>query len=196
MEQNTCRAVLFTRFPDAGKAKTRLIPAIGSKEAASVHRLLTERTIATLRSSYCPIEIRYTGADKAAFEQWLGDDLMFFAQPEGDLTDRLLAALQPAPVLFFGSDTPDLNDQHVKQAITALQDYDVVIGPAEDGGYYCIGVNGYYPFLFEDMPWSTDQVLPETLKRVTDHGLTCKTLETLSDCDTPDDLTRWPWLTV
>ncbi len=196
MEQRLCRAVLFTRFPDAGKAKTRLIPAIGADGAAAVHRILTERTIATLKSSNCSIEVRYTGADKVAFEQWLGDDLIFIAQPDGDLTDRLLAALQPAPVLFFGSDTPGLKDRHVEHAVAALQDHDVVIGPAEDGGYYCIGVKGSYPFLFEEMPWSTNQVLPETLKRVTDHGLTCKTLETLSDCDTPDDLARWPWLTA
>ncbi len=196
MEQSPSRAVLFTRFPDAGKAKTRLIPAIGADGAAAVHKILTERTVATLKSSNCSIEIHYTGADQAAFEQWLGDDLIFVAQPDGDLTDRLLAALQPAPVLFFGSDTPDLKDHHVERAVAALQDHDVVIGPAEDGGYYCIGVNGSYPFLFEDMPWSTDQVLPETMKRVTAHGLTCKTLETLSDCDTPDDLARWPWLTA
>lgn len=196
MEQRPCRAVLFTRFPDAGKAKTRLIPALGPDGAATVHKILTERTIATLKSSGCQIEIRYTGADKIAFGEWLGDDLIFVAQPDGDLTDRLLAALQPAPVLFFGSDTPDLKDHHVEHAVAALQDHDVVIGPAEDGGYYCIGVNGSYPFLFEDMPWSTDQVLPETLKRVTAHGMTYQVLETLSDCDTPDDLARWPWLTA
>lgn len=196
MEQCPCRAVLFTRFPVAGKAKTRLIPDIGADGAAAVHKILTERTVATLKSSNCQIEIHYTGADKVAFEQWLGDDLIFVEQSDGDLTDRLVAALQPAPVLFFGSDTPDLKDCHIEQAITALQDHDVVIGPAEDGGYYCIGVNGSYPFLFEDMPWSTDQVLSETLQRITEHGLTCKNLETLSDCDTPEDLARWPWLTA
>lgn len=196
MERHPCRAVLFTRFPDAGKAKTRLIPAIGPDGAAAVHKILTERTIATLKSSNCQIEIHYTGADKSAFKKWLGDDLTFIAQPDGDLTDRLLAALQPAPVLFFGSDTPDLKDDHIEQAISALQDHDVVIGPAEDGGYYCIGVNGSYQFLFEDMPWSTDQVLPETISRIAERGLTYKALETLSDCDTPDDLARWPWLTA
>ncbi len=196
MEHHPCRAVLFTRFPDAGKAKTRLIPAIGADGAAAIHKILTERTIATLRSSNCQVEIRYTGADKSAFQKWLGGDLTFLAQPDGDLTDRLLAALLPAPVLFFGSDTPDLKDYHIEQAITALQDHDVVVGPAEDGGYYCIGVNDSYQFLFEDMPWSTDQVLSETLRRVAEQGMTCKMLETLSDCDTPEDLARWPWLTA
>ncbi len=196
VENQPCRAVLFTRFPAAGHAKTRLIPAIGPDGAAAVHRILTERTVATLKSSNCQVEIRYTGADKAAFGKWLGDDLTFVAQAEGDLTTRLLDALQPTPVLFFGSDTPELKSHHIEQAITALHDHDVVVGPAEDGGYYCIGVNGSYPFLFEDMPWSTDQVLPETLRRVAERRLTCKLLETLSDCDTPDDLARWPWLTA
>lgn len=196
MEQHLCRAVLFTRFPEAGKAKTRLIPAIGPKGAAEVHKILTERTVKTLKSSGCKIEIYYTGASQAAFRDWLGDDLVFVAQSDGDLTDRLLAALQPAPVLFFGSDTPDLDKCHVEQAIAALQDYDVVVGPAEDGGYYCIGLNGAYHFLFEDIPWSTELVFSETIERVTAHELEYKLLDTLSDCDRPDDLSRWPWLSA
>jgi len=196
LEQIPVRLVIFTRFPAAGKAKTRLIPAIGALGASAVHRTLTERTVARLKSCKGNIEICYTGAGHQAFADWLGDDLIFVPQPEGDLTDRLLAALDPAPVIFFGSDTPDLQDHHVNDAIAALYDHDVVIGPAEDGGYYLVGVNASYQFLFENMAWSTDRVLPETLKRATANKLKVKMLEMLSDCDRPEDLKRWPWLTV
>lgn len=188
------RAVLFTRFPTPGEAKTRLIPALGAAGAAHVHQHLTDRTMARLREAAASIEIHYTGADEAAFGAWLGSDLRFVAQPEGDLTARLLAALDPAPVIFFGADTPDLEVHHVEAAIEALQTSEVVIGPAEDGGYYLIGVAKPYAFLFTDMAWSSAAVFPETCARLAARGITPAILETLSDCDTPEDVVRWPWL--
>lgn len=189
------RAVLFTRYPMDGAAKTRLIPAIGARGAARVHRQLTERTVERLRAAGAMIEIHYTGAPEADFRAWLGHDLRFVAQPEGDLTDRLLAALDPAPVIFFGADTPDLEVDHIAAAIAALHTHEVVIGPAEDGGYYLIGVAKPHAFLFTDMPWSSDAVFPETCARLATRGITPVILETLADCDRPEDLPRWPWLT-
>ena len=73
------RAVLFTRFPTPGAAKTRLIPAIGEAGAARVHRQLTERTVKTLREAAATIEIHYTGADEPEFAAWLGGDLRFLS---------------------------------------------------------------------------------------------------------------------
>lgn len=185
------RLVLFTRFPEAGKAKTRLIPALGAAGAALVHKALTERTLALMPGA----EVHYTGADAAAFTDWLGDGFTYVEQPAGDLTHRLLAALDPAPVIFFGADTPDLSAEHVAAAIAALETNEVVIGPAEDGGYYLIGVAKPFASLFTDMPWSTERVLPETLARLAVMGIEPAMLETLADCDRPEDVARWPWLT-
>ena len=188
------RAVLFTRYPMPGAAKTRLIPAIGAARAAEVHQQLTQRTVERLRAAGVAIEIHFTGAPEADFVTWLGRDLSFVAQPEGDLTARLLAALDPAPVIFFGADTPDLEVHHIEAAVTALQSNEVVIGPAEDGGYYLIGVAKPHAFLFTDMPWSSDAVFPETCARLAARNIAPVILETLSDCDRPEDLPRWPWL--
>jgi uncharacterized protein len=188
------RLVLFTRFPTPGKAKTRLIEAVGAQGAAEVHKTLTERSVKTLCAA-SPIEVHVTGADEAAFRGWLGEDVALVPQVEGGLSERLLGALDPAPVIFFGADTPDLTTAHVAAAIEALMAHDVVIGPAEDGGYYLIGVREPYQCLFTDMPWSSAEVLPETLKRADENGLSVTLLEALSDCDTPQDLARWPWLT-
>ena len=160
-----------------------------------MHRRLTERTVAILKQCDCQLEVSITGADEAAFADWLGEDISFSRQPKGGLTERLLAAAHPAPVIFFGSDTPDLKIEHVNAALAALESHDAVIGPAEDGGYYLIGIRAPAPFLFTDMPWSTDQVLPETLRRLSRHNMTVYLAETLSDCDTPEDLEKWPWLT-
>lgn len=189
------RLVLFARYPEAGACKTRLIPALGAERAAALHRTLTERTVDVLRGCG-PIELRFTGADRARFADWLGNHIALVEQVPGDLTDRLLDALEPAPVIFFGADTPDLDTRHVAAAIDALADKEVVIGPAEDGGYYLIGVAQPHRFLFEDMPWSTDQVLPETLRRLEARGIAPVLLDPLADCDRPEDLERWPWLNV
>jgi hypothetical protein len=188
------RLVLFARYPTAGAAKTRLIPALGAGGAAAVHRQLTERTLAVLQATDLPVELHYTGAEEAAFRDWLGDGFALVPQAEGDLTDRLMAALRPAPVIFFGADTPDLADHHVMQAIEALDASAVVLGPADDGGYYLIGMKQPMPELLTDMPWSTDQVLSETMRRLAAQGVEPVLLETLHDCDRPEDLPRWPWL--
>jgi rSAM/selenodomain-associated transferase 1 len=188
--------VLFARYPAAGACKTRLIPALGPEGAAALHRRLTERTVAIMQQSGCPVTVAFTGANQREFETWLGNDIMLTMQVEGDLTAKLLACLDPAPVIFFGADTPDLQHHHMASAIAALQTHDVVIGPAEDGGYYLIGMRQPLPELFIDMPWSTEQVLPETLARLMRVGIEPLLLETLSDCDRPEDLARWPDLAV
>jgi uncharacterized protein len=190
------RLVLFARYPTAGAAKTRLIPALGPQRAAAVHRLLTERTLTVLKASGHCVELHYTGADEAAFQDWLGNGFALVQQVEGDLTDRLMAALNPAPVIFLGADTPDLSVHHVAQAVTALDTHPVVLGPADDGGYYLIGMKQPMPELLTNMPWSTDQVLPETLRRLAALGIEPAFLETLHDCDRPEDVPRWPWLTT
>jgi uncharacterized protein len=188
------RLVLFARYPTAGAAKTRLIPALGAEGAAAAHRQLTERTLAVLKATGFSVELHYTGAQEADFRGWLGEGFTLVPQAEGDLTNRLMAALHPAPVIFFGADTPDLADHHVGQAIAALETSAVTLGPADDGGYYLIGMKQPMPELLTNMPWSTDQVLPETMRRLTALGIEPLLLETLHDCDRPEDLPRWPWL--
>ncbi len=188
------RLILFTRYPVPGEAKTRLIPAIGADGAALVHKRLTEQTVTTLRASGERVEIAYTGGSADQFAAWLGVDLIYRAQVEGDLTAKLLAMMEPCPCIFFGADTPGLAARHVQAAIAALSDHDAVIGPAEDGGYYLIGISAPMPFLLTDMAWSTEDVFPETVKRLEARGLRYAVLDTLADCDRPEDLKAWPGL--
>ena len=183
---------LFGRFPVAGKAKTRLAPAIGHEAAAEVHRQLVERTLATVRESGLPFAVWTTGADHARFAEWLGADVALAEQGEGDLGARL--ARVPAPAILLGADVPDLSALHLRDAAMALEQSDVVIGPAIDGGYYLLGFRRPLPFLFTDMPWGTERVLKETERRLNAHGASFTCLETLHDCDRPADLARWPEL--
>jgi rSAM/selenodomain-associated transferase 1 len=189
---NEVKLVIFTRYPEPGKAKTRLIPALGAEGAAALHRRLAEMTLAAARGSGLPIEVRATGGDRAAFTDWLGHDLSFVDQGDGDLGTRLQAAATPTPVLFVGSDLPDLTAAHLVEAANHLRAGQPVIGPAEDGGYWALGLTQPADYLFENMPWSTDQVFALTRDRLRQHGIKPVLLPTLADCDLPEDLDRWP----
>jgi rSAM/selenodomain-associated transferase 1 len=184
------RIALFTRWPEPGKAKTRLIPALGPEGAADLHRRLTERTVATVRAAGLPLEIRSTGADPARFRDWLGvEDIV--DQGEGDLGARLARTAQTLPVLLLGADIPGLTPAHLTAAAAALTHAPAVIGPAADGGYWLLGLATPMPELFQAIAWGTENVFAQTLAKLppgTPH------LESLADLDTPVDLANWPGL--
>lgn len=181
---------LFARYPEPGKCKTRLIPALGPNGAADMHRKLVERTLATMRASQLPFTIWTTGAGADAFRHWLGPDVTLQEQGTGDLGDRL--ARVPAPAILLGAAIPDLTEGHLREAAAALQHAPFVMGPAEDGGYYVLGCAQAAPFLFTDMAWGGDMVAAETRVRMAAKGLDCVMLEPLADLDRPEDLPRWP----
>lgn len=185
------RIVLFSRYPEPGLAKTRLIPALGPAGAAALHRRLTERTLVQVRASGLCFEVRTTGGSPEQFAHWLGDAITV-DQGEGDLGARLQRAAAPYPVIFIGADAPDLSAGHLIAAAAALRRHAGVVGPAEDGGYWLLGLARPLNALFQDMPWGTEQVLPKTLSRFRDGGVEPAMMPLLADLDRPEDLLRWP----
>lgn len=189
------RVVLFTRYPEPGRAKTRLIPALGAERAARLHRALTERTVQAVRSSGLTLELRTTGAATTAFEEWLGL-VSIVDQGEGDLGERLARAGPPYPTLFIGSDAPDLTPALLQRAADALDEASAVIGPAADGGYWLLGLSHAVDGVFEDVDWGTDVVFSQTMDRLAAAGIAPVLLPELADCDRPEDLSRWPGLVL
>jgi rSAM/selenodomain-associated transferase 1 len=185
------RVALFTRWPEPGKAKTRLIPALGAEGAADLHRRLTERTVATVRAAGLRCEIRSTGADPAMFHDWLGRDVSVIDQGEGDLGERLARAAADLPVLLLGADIPGLEAYHLHAAVAALATAPAVIGPAEDGGYWLLGLAVPAPQVFADIRWGTETVFADTIARLCPPPII---LACLADLDRPEDLARWPGL--
>lgn len=186
------RLLLFTRYPEPRRAKTRLIPALGPVGAADLHRRLTEATLATLRATQRPVEVWVTGAPLDAFRPWLGDDIAIRLQPDGDLGARMAHALDPAPALVVESDVPGLTAAHIEAAVALLAQQKVALGPASDGGYYLLGLPAPAPFLFEAMEWGTDTVLAETRARLDANGRPYGLLPVLTDLDRPEDLVQFP----
>lgn len=195
------RLIIFTRYPEPGKAKTRLIPALGAEAAAELHRQMTEQTLAQVKrlqqSRSLTVEIWFAGGDRAQMQTWLGADLIYQAQPEGDLGDRMAQAFQTAfysgvkAAIIIGTDCPELTDVLLTEAFQALQQTDLVLGPATDGGYYLIGLRRMVPELFKTIAWSTDRVFQQTVDIASRLNLSLTTLPTLTDVDRPDDLPVW-----
>ena len=181
---------IFARLPEPGKVKTRLIPALGGAGAARLYSRLLGHTVEIARSSGLEFELRVTGGEAAAFHQLFGSDVAVVDQGEGDLGARM--ARVGAPALLIGSDCPGISVDLLRAAAGALQDRRVVLGPANDGGYYLVGFSEPVPFLFEDMEWSTPRVLSETLARMAARGMGPAILPELADIDTPEDLAQWP----
>ena len=179
---------LFTRWPEAGKAKTRLIPTLGAQGAADLHRRLTERTVAVVRAAGLVLEVRSTGAEPAQFRDWLGVETVV-DQGDGDLGMRLERAAEALPVLLLGADIPGLTPEHLNSAVAALGKAPVAIGPAVDGGYWLLGLARAVPGVFDGIAWGTGTVFAATLARLPSGAVQ---LPMLSDLDTPEDLARWP----
>ncbi len=188
------KVVLFARFPTPGRAKTRLLPVLDPEAAAALHARLVERMMATMRASGLPFEVQITGASPDRFARWLGSEIPLVDQGDGDLGDRMGRVIPPA--IIIGADIPDLRADHLHAAAAAVAAGRIAIGPAEDGGYYLIGLPHRADFLFDAMPWGSDRVLTETLARLGEQAIAPVLLPELADLDRPEDLARWPQLTA
>jgi rSAM/selenodomain-associated transferase 1 len=187
---------ILAKAPAAGSVKTRLIPALGAAGAAALHARLIERTVATAcAAAVGPVTVWMTPAAPHPCFTALASRfaITLAAQPDGDLGARMLAACQAAagPVIVIGSDCPALTPSHLRQAADVLREgSDVVVIPADDGGYVLIGSRRPQPILFTGMTWSTDRVMAETRLRLAGDGLTWRELPPLWDVDRPEDLAR------
>jgi rSAM/selenodomain-associated transferase 1 len=190
------RIAIMTKAPVAGLAKTRLIPELGAHGASVLAGRLLERAVETaVGASIGPVSL-WTTPDPGhpAFRTLAARHAIALeTQPAGDLGARMLAAMIAArgPVIVIGTDCPALTGDHLRLAAAALQrGDDVVLTPAEDGGYVLIGVNRPQPELLTGMTWSTPQVMAETRARIARYALRAHELPMLWDVDTPADLAR------
>ena len=202
----TERLIIFTRFPEPGKAKTRLIPALGSHGAADLQRRMTERVLHTAEGLQTKrtltLEVRYEGGSREQMAAWLGNGVILTAQEGGSLDQRMLDAFEAAfsagcrRVVIIGTDIPGITDAIIDDAFEQLRSKDLVLGPATDGGYYLIGLrhsalNGARPLLSGEIAWGTDKVLQTSIEIAADCGLSYSLLVALTDIDRPEDLPVW-----
>lgn len=193
---STVSIAIMAKAPIPGLAKTRLISIIGAHAAAALQERLTERAVTTaIAANVGPVTVWCApDATHDAFLKLVArtrDTLR--AQPKGDLGSRMLAAAAAGngPTLIIGTDCPALTEVHLRAAATALRDgIDVVLIPAEDGGYVLIGMRSAQPALFAGIAWGTKTVLAETRARIIEERLVLSEQPALWDVDTDSDLAR------
>jgi hypothetical protein len=198
--------IIFTRYPEPGKTKTRLIPALGAEGAATLQRQMTEHTLAQVKELQAKrlvsVEVYFVGGNQQLMQSWLGTSVIYRQQGDGDLGRRMAIAFQTAleagkqRVVVIGTDCPDLKAEVMVKAFHALEQHDLVLGPAQDGGYYLIGLCRLIPELFTGISWSTAEVLQQTMSIAQRLELAVAYLPMLSDVDRPEDLVSNPFSVI
>ena len=186
--------IIFLKYPELGRSKTRLAKDIGDENALKVYIELLEHT--QLISKQLKID-KYLFYDKVTANKmpW-GDDIYQTAyQIESDLGGRMQNAFEQLflkgyeRLVIIGSDCYELTQEIIEQAFELLNTSDAVLGPAKDGGYYLLGLRKLIPQLFSDVAWSTDEVFSATVKTLKNLNFSYSTTPILSDIDTIEDLT-------
>jgi rSAM/selenodomain-associated transferase 1 len=180
--------VVMTKEAVAGEVKTRLVPKLGAEGAAAFHLALVEVTLRMVASLGPPVVVRLDGARGrvAALAAELGFEVL--AQRTGDLGERLVEALGDERRVAIGTDAPTIDPQWIADALARPEP--VVLGPADDGGYWLVGTARSTPALFASIPWSTPEVHAATLARARAADLAVGILPSSYDIDEPADLVR------
>jgi rSAM/selenodomain-associated transferase 1 len=183
---------IFLRAPRLGGVKTRLAADVGDRHALRLYRLMAARTLAAAADAELDPTVWFAPANAGPeMRYWLGDRWPLRPQASGDLGARLAAAAQAIEHgrgwIAIGGDCPGLSAAVLREAATIVTGGEVAIGPTLDGGYYLLGGRTPLPDLFTAMPWSSDQVLPETRARLGRIGVAWRELPPLRDVDTAAD---------
>lgn len=191
MHNSSTLLMTFTRNPELGKVKTRLAKGIGEKAALEVYIKLLEHTENVLQKINTDKCVWYSVSVRQN-DIWPDDSYQKKDQFGNDLGERMQHAFEDAfqhnyeKVIIIGSDLYDLQPKHIEEAITALDTNDIVIGPAQDGGYYLLGMKKLHKKAFLSKNWGTETVLATTLKDLDNQNI--HLLETLNDIDHAEDL--------
>ncbi len=188
--------VLFVKPPIPGRVKTRLARDIGAEAACSIYRALVERVLQQIEASGFPLALFFDGDEDQVPDRWKRHARCCVQQQGGDLGGRMAHAFRQLfdagyqSAVLCGSDIPGIDAAYLRHAGQALQQSGMVIAPAHDGGYCLIGFvsERFTPLVFDQIRWSTDQVLQQTLDRCSQVGLQPMLLTLLRDIDTVDDL--------
>jgi rSAM/selenodomain-associated transferase 1 len=182
--------IIFIKNPVLGKVKTRIAAEAGDAVALDIYKNLLDHT-RSIADQVDAARLLFYSDRVVRLDQWAEKKYSKTVQSGEDLGERMLNAFKQTSEydkkIIIGSDCPGITVDLIDQAYTALDYHDVVIGPSKDGGYYLLGMNSLVPEIFKSIPWSTDQVLTETVRVLQNKRLLYKLLPTLADVDTLAD---------
>lgn len=187
--------IIFARNPELGKVKQRLAAKLGDEKALHVYERLLSYTWQITHQ--LPVEKEIHWSDGVPLGSCWEADYKQLLQQGDDLGERIELAFERAfargmqRVIIIGSDCRELTQEHLEEAFELLGKHGAVVGPAEDGGYYLLGLRRMYQGIFRMMPWGTDQIAKRTLETLHSQEVDVTLLPKLSDIDRPDDLEPW-----
>lgn len=198
--KNRKAIILFVKYPEKGKVKTRLASTTSNNFAAGIYRILSKNIfdeVLKLKNE-CDIHLFYAPYDNPdQIKNWVGQEYIYNEQTGADLGERIAYAFENVflnnykSAIIIGSDVPEIDSLIFTEAFKLLENNDAVIAPSDDGGYSLLGMNKQNRFLFENIEWSTDSVFTATKKKALKNSLNLKVMGPLTDIDTLDELVTW-----
>lgn len=192
--------IVMVKAPIIGTIKTRLVPPLSHSEAAALATCFAQDVVTSVRRIVPEVMVAYSPAQGRASLEVLfrPADLLWVEQRGDDLGARLDATIAQAatlgfsPIIVIGTDSPTLPTSFIEQASNALavEAYDLMLGPTEDGGYYLVGLRQYTPNLFQNIAWSTSLAYEQTMSNAARLNLRTQALPQWYDVDTSSDLLR------
>src|SRR5690554_1220857 len=187
--------IIMTKNPVLGKCKTRLAHTLGDEKALEIYIQLLDHTAQYSKEVNADVFV-YSTDETTDKSRWKHPKTHFRIQSFGDLGNRMNTAIREVITLGYkktivvGSDCAEINSEDIHKAFSRLNTSEITLGPALDGGYYLIGMKEVNPTLFQDITWSTDTVLNETISKIKSKKLSYSLLEVKSDIDVEEDLKR------
>jgi len=196
-----CAIIVFVKFPQKGKVKTRLAKDMGEYFATEFYRICAEHILSEIKKlkkdNFTPYIYCHSNSEVEIVSGWVGKEFIVRAQIDGDLGERMFRSFKEvfhqgfSKALIIGTDIPDITSDLINGAALKLDENDFVVGPSSDGGYYLLGMNKPITEIFLDLNWSTSLVLKYTLDKIKSLKLKAGLLDELIDVDTKNDLSNW-----
>ena len=190
--------LIFIKNPIKGEVKTRLAATVGDDEALRIYLELLKHTRNIAAQVDAQRNVFYAHFINEE-DEWNRSDFDKHVQINGDLGEKMAAGFEAVfekkarKAVIIGSDCASLTTDIINTAFAKLDTHDFVIGPADDGGYYLIGMKEFSPEIFQNIEWSTEKVFSQTLDIITNNNKTCGLLPTLSDIDYEEDWIKYGW---
>ncbi len=189
--------IIFIKHPEPGKVKTRLARDIGETKATRIYSYMAETIIDKTSDpiNYITIIFYDPPGKVEEIKNWINKrEVQYLPQTGSNLGDKISNAFEKVftmgtnKAVIIGSDCIDVSKDIINEALSSLESTDVILGPAEDGGYYLLGLSKFVPEIFQDIEWSTENVLRQTIEKISENNLKFNLLKSLKDIDTVDDL--------
>jgi uncharacterized protein len=193
--------IVFARLPVKGRVKTRLAKELGIDVATSFYKVCAEHTFKEIlkfdSTQVVPFLFFSEESEIDEMRNWTKNKFRYYSQKGHDLGERMSNAFNTIfdagyrNVILVGTDAPGISAELITDAFSQLKDYNCVIGPSEDGGYYLMGLKQKLFYLFNEMEWSTNAVFSRTIERLKQNNHDYTLMQKMIDIDTKEDLKKW-----